>query len=123
MDSQVSVEGNGRFNHTTCGHISNQGRTGKRARRVCFVAINDVLEAADEDAQDTVPEHDTGSKWGPIGGPRIIRLSHPEHANRDGRGSQHGEPQPEFRWKLGPALLFDLCKIILCPLVNNGYKE
>ncbi len=30
--SQVPIEGNGHFDHTTCGHVSNQCHTGKRAR-------------------------------------------------------------------------------------------
>lgn len=53
MHAHVFVKGDSNDGHATCGHVPDERDAGQCARGVNLVAVDDVLVAADEDAQDT----------------------------------------------------------------------
>ena len=92
MHTHIAVEGYGHFKHPSRCDVSNESHTRERARCVRLIAINDVLIAADEYAQDAVSKKDAGSEGRPVGDPRIIGPSHPEHTDWNSWRSEHGKP-------------------------------
>lgn len=123
MHAQPLIERYPHLHHRARSHIPDQRHARQRAGGEELVAIDNVLVAADEDAQDAVAEEHRRDEWGPWrdiwgGGP-----AHPEERDRDGRGAKHGEPEAEFGGQGVAACGFDAGEVALGPGVDEGDEE
>ena len=123
MHAQSPIHWHRHLHHASRSHILDQRHAGERAGGKGFVAVDDVLVTADEDAEDAVAEEDAGGEGAPgrnggVGGP-----AHPEHADGDARGAEHREPEAEFWGKAVAACCFDAGKFFSSTDVDDGDEE
>ena len=90
--AQVAVEWYRNFYHSTSGHVSYKCYAGQGTSSVYLVAVDDILIAADEDAEYTLSKKNTRTKRRPIRNPRICGPAHPEHTDWNCWRAKHREP-------------------------------
>lgn len=123
MHAQPLIKRNRHLHHRARSHIADQRHASQSTSCKRLVAVDDVLVAADEDAQDAVAEEHRRDERGPGrdiwgGGP-----AHPEERNRDSGGAEHGKPEAEFGGQCVAARGFDAGEVALGPGVDEGDEE
>ena len=123
MHAEAAVHRDGDLHHTAGGHVADQREGCEGAGAEAFVAVDDVLVAADEDAQDAVAEEHRGSERRPHRDGRVRRPRHPEHGDGNGWRAEHAEPEPEFRWEAVAAGGLDAGEVLARPDVDERHEE
>ena len=96
VNAQILIHGNRHLHHPSGRDIPNQRNAHQGTRGVSLVTIDNVLIATDKHTKNPVPKKHAGGKRRPGRDGRVSRPTHPEHADGDGGGTQHGKPEPEL---------------------------
>ncbi len=123
MHAHIPIKRDSHLHHPAGRHIPYQRHAGERTSRKPFIAVDDVLVAANEDAQDAVAEEHGRDERRPIRDARVCRPAHPEEGDRDGRAAEHAEPEAELGGQAMAAACFDLGEVALGPDVDDGDEE
>ena len=130
MHAQPLIHWDRHLDHPPRRHVPDQRDAGERAGGKGLVAVDDVLIAADEDAQDAVAEEHAGGEGRPRRDGRGGGPAHPEHADGDGWRAEHAEPEAGFGGEAMNAASFcfsgcgfDAGEVFLRPGVDERDEE